>query len=71
MRRYAIVIEHGPAGCSAYSPDVPGCVAAADTEEEVRRLIAEAIKFHLEALREEGQPQPEPTSTVEYVTIAA
>ncbi len=71
MKRYAIVIEHGPNGCSAYSPDVPGCVAAAETEELVRRMMAEAIEFHIEALREQGQPVPEPTSTVDYVSVAA
>jgi predicted RNase H-like HicB family nuclease len=71
MKRYAIVIEHGPAGCSAYSPDVPGCVAAAETEDLVRALMAEAMEFHLEALREQGRPVPEPSSTVDYVSVAA
>lgn len=71
MKRYAIIIEHAADGCSAYSPDLPGCVAAAETEEEVRRLMAEAIEFHIESLRQEGQDVPEPTSTVEYVLVAA
>jgi predicted RNase H-like HicB family nuclease len=70
-KRYSIVIEHGPGGCSAYSPDVPGCVAAAKTERELRRLMAKAIAFHLEGLRVAGQPLPEPTSTVDYVLVAA
>ena len=70
-KRYSIVIEHGSDGCSAYSPDVPGCVAAAKTERELRRLMAEAIAFHIEGLRVAGQPLPEPTSTVDYVHVAA
>lgn len=68
---YAIVIERGPASCSAYVPDLPGCVAVAETEDEVKELIREAIEFHLEALREEGDPIPEPTSRVAYVRVVA
>ena len=64
MKRYAIVIEHGPSGCSAYSPDLPGCVAAAASEDELLHLMTEAIAFHIEGLRELGQSVPEPTSTV-------
>jgi predicted RNase H-like HicB family nuclease len=70
-KRYAIVIEHGSDGCSAYSPDLPGCVAAAESEEELLRLMVEAIEFHIEGLRQDGLPVPEPTSTVEYVHVAA
>jgi predicted RNase H-like HicB family nuclease len=66
---YAVVIERGPEGCSAYVPDLPGCVAAADTEDEVRTLIREAIEFHIQGLREDGEPIPEPTSRIEYVQI--
>jgi predicted RNase H-like HicB family nuclease len=69
--RYAIIIERGPTSYGAYSPDVPGCVAAAKTEQEVRKLIAEAIEFHIEGLRLRGEPVPEPTSTVDYVEVAA
>lgn len=71
MKRYAIIIEHGPEGCSAYSPDLPGCVAAAGTEAELMRLMTEAIQFHIDGLRENGLPVPEPTSTVDYVHVAA
>ena len=53
--------------CSAYVPDLPGCVAAGDTVEEVRKLIAEAVQMHLEGMREDGDPVPEPTSLCEYV----
>jgi len=70
-KRYAIVIEHGPHGCSAYSPDLSGCVAAAASEDELRRLMKEAIEFHIEGLKRHGQPVPEPASTVEYVDVAA
>lgn len=68
--RYAIVIESGPDGASAYVPDLPGCVAAADSEDEVRTLIQEAIEFHLEGMKLEGLPIPEPQSKLEYVDVA-
>lgn len=68
--RYAVIIEKGEESYGAYVPDLPGCVAVAETEEEVRQLIAEAIEFHLEGLREEGAAVPEPHSRVEYVEIA-
>jgi len=67
-QRYAIVIEHGPDGCSAYSPELPGCVAAAESEEELRSLMADAIEFHIEGLRQDGLPVPEPASTVDDCT---
>jgi predicted RNase H-like HicB family nuclease len=67
--RYAIVIEKGPTSYGAYVPDLPGCVAAADTEEEVVTLVREAIEFHLEAMREEGLAIPEPSSRAEYVEV--
>jgi predicted RNase H-like HicB family nuclease len=70
MVEYAVVIERGAAGCSAYVPDLPGCVAAADTEEEVTALIREAIKFHIECLREDGEPVPEPTSRAINVDVS-
>lgn len=69
--QYAIVIEKGPTSYGAYVPDLPGCVAVGETEEEVRTLIREAIEFHLECLREEGEPIPVPASQVEYIDIAA
>jgi predicted RNase H-like HicB family nuclease len=65
MKRYPIVIEHGPNGCSAYSPDLPGSVAAATSEEELLALMTEAIEFHIEGLKLHGQPFPSrpPVST--------
>ena len=58
---YAVVIEKGETSYGAYVTDLPGCVAVAETREEVEALIREAIQFHLEMLQEEGFPIPEPT----------
>ena len=58
--KYAVVIEKTGNGYSAYVPDLPGCIAAADTQVEVGDLIREAIIYHLEMLRENGDPIPEP-----------
>ena len=69
--RYAVIIEEGESSFGAYVPDLPGCVAAAETREEVVRLIQEAIDFHIEGLREDGQPIPEPSSSVEYIEVKA
>ena len=69
--RYAVIIEEGEDSFGAYVPDLPGCVAAAETKEEVLSLIQEAIDFHIEGLREDGQPIPEPSSSVEYVEVKA
>jgi predicted RNase H-like HicB family nuclease/uncharacterized protein YegP (UPF0339 family) len=65
--RYAVVIEEGENSFGAYVPDLPGCVAVGETKEEVLQLIEEAIEFHLEGLREDAQPIPEPSSSIEYV----
>jgi len=69
--RYAIVIEKGEGNLSAYVPDLPGCVATGGTIEEVEREIQEAIEFHIEGLRADGLPVPEPSSRVEYVEVTA
>ena len=53
--RFSVIIEKGETSFGAYVPDLPGCIAAAETKEEVLRLIHEAIEFHVEGLREEGQ----------------
>jgi len=66
---YAIVIEKGETSYGAYVPDLPGCVAVGDSEEEVRELIREAIEFHLDGMREDGEPIPPPASRVEYVKV--
>ena len=67
--RYAVVIEKGQGNYAAYVPDLPGCVATGDSLEETRREIAEAIAFHLDGMREDGVPIPEPTSHVTYVDV--
>ena len=69
--RYAIVIEKAESNYSAYVPDLPGCVSTGNTVEEVEIQIREAIEFHLDGLREDGVPIPEPSSRVEYVDVAA
>ncbi len=65
--RYAIVIEKAEENYAAYVPDLPGCVATGETVEEVEREIREAIQFHLDGLREDGLPIPEPKTICEYV----
>jgi predicted RNase H-like HicB family nuclease len=65
--RYAVVIEKAEGNYSAYVPDLPGCVATGDTVEDAEREIRDAIRFHIEGLKEDGLPVPLPTSSVEYV----
>ena len=65
--RYAVVIEKAAGNYSAYAPDLPGCAATGATIEEIQQQIKEAIAFHLEGLKEEGLPIPEPTALCEYV----
>ena len=69
--RYAVIVEEGENSFGAYVPDLPGCAAVGETREEVLQLIQEAIEFHIEGLREDGQPVPEPTSSIEYIEIRA
>lgn len=68
---YLVVFERGPSSFGAYVPDLPGCVAVGETREEVEVLIREAIAFHIEGMREEGQPLPEPSSTSQVISIDA
>lgn len=65
--RYAVVIEKAKSNYSAYVPDLPGCVAAGASVEEVEREIRAAIRFHIEGLKEDGLPIPSPSSIAEYV----
>lgn len=69
--RYAIVIEQAAENCSAYVLDVPGCVATGKTVAEVEQRIREAIEFHLEGMRQDGEAIPVPSSRVDYVEVAA
>lgn len=65
--RYAIVIEKAEGNYSAYVPDLPCCVATGATVAETEKEIREAIRFHIEGLKEDGLPVPKPTSIAEYV----
>jgi len=69
--RYLVVVENGPSSFGAYVPDLPGCIAAGDSRDEVLALIHEAIEFHLEGLKEDGQSIPPPSSSSELVDVAA
>jgi len=69
--QYLVVIERGPSSYGAYVPDLPGCVAVGQSREEVETLIQEAIEFHIEGLRADGQPVPQPASTSQLVSVDA
>ncbi len=69
MSKYTVFIEPTETGFSAYVPDLPGCVAAASTLDETRELIKEAIEFHIEGMRMNGEPVPEPTRLVEQIEV--
>jgi predicted RNase H-like HicB family nuclease len=69
--RYAAIVEEGESSFGAYVPDLPGCVAVADTRAEVLHLIEEAIEFHLDGLRQDSLPIPKPSSSIEYVDVRA
>lgn len=71
MSRYLIIIEQTATGYSAYTPDLPGCIATGTTREEVQREMHDAIEFHVEGLRLAGQPVPEPRSEASYCEVAA
>jgi predicted RNase H-like HicB family nuclease len=66
---YVVIIEQGDTSIGAYVPDLPGCVAVGESREEVRELIREAIELHIESLRENGEPIPEPHSFVEKIAV--
>jgi predicted RNase H-like HicB family nuclease len=70
---YAIVIEKAPdsQNYSAYVPDLPGCIATGETLEDIKRLMEEGIAFHIEGLREDGLPVPEPSTQVAVIEVAA
>lgn len=69
--RYAIVIDKAGGNLSAYVPDLPGCVATGATLAEIEVAIREAIEFHLDGMREDGEPIPVPSSRVDYVDVGA
>lgn len=69
--KYMVVVERGPTSFGAYVPDLPGCVAAGESREEVLELIRGAIELHLEGLRDQGEQPPPPSSSSETVDVAA
>ena len=69
MYRYLIIIEKANGNFSAYSPDLPGCIATGKTQEEVARNMHGAIEMHLQGLREDVLPIPQPSVVAEYVTV--
>jgi len=68
--KYAVVIEKAEGNYSAYVPDLPGCIATGATVEEIETEMREAIAFHIEGMREDGLPVPDPTSQVEYIELS-
>ena len=65
--RYAVVIEKAGGNYSGYVPDLPGCIATGPTVEELERELREAIRFHIEGLKADGDPIPEPTTRAQYL----
>jgi len=71
MKKYLIVIEKTDSGYSSYSPDLPGCVSTGMSREEAEKNMREAIEFHVDGLRQEGYPVPEPQATSSYIELPA
>jgi predicted RNase H-like HicB family nuclease len=69
--KYAVVFEKAAHNWAAYVPDLPGCVTTGPTLEDTRRLIAEAIEFHIEGMRLHGEPVPQPSTVVDSVEVIA
>jgi predicted RNase H-like HicB family nuclease len=69
MYKFLVVIESTDSGYSAYSPDLPGCVATGKTREEVEKNMHDAIELHVQGLLEDNLPVPEPTTFAEYISI--
>lgn len=71
MKEYTVIYEHTKNNWTAYSPDVPGCMATGKTRDEAEHNFRDALTFHFEGLKEEGLPIPEPTSEAGRISIAA
>ena len=69
MQKYLVIYEKVGTNYSAYSPDIPGCIATGKTHKAVEKNIREAINFHLEGLEKDGLPLPEPASSIDYVEV--
>ncbi len=69
--QYLVIVEKGPSSYGAHVPDLPGCIAVGETKDEVLTLIREAIEFHLDGMKQDGEPIPPPSSTSELVEVEA
>ena len=67
--KYFVVDEQTPRNWSAYVPDLPGCIATGKNRAEVKRHIRQAIRFHIEGMREDGEPIPEPGNSTELIEV--
>ena len=67
--KYTVIVEKGEKNFGAYVPDLPGCVAVGESKREVLKLIREAVELHIESLKADGLPIPEPTSSSELVEV--
>ncbi len=70
MKEYLVIYELAGDGCSAYVPDLPGCIACGESRQEAERLMKEAIELYIEALKEDGRPIPEPTTQAGSLAVA-
>ena len=70
MTEYTVIYERGPNNWSAYVPDLPGCIATGKTRGELETLIREAIEFHIEGMRQHGEPVPEPSVEAGIIGVA-
>ncbi len=71
QRKYVVILEEGPTSWGAYVPDLPGCVAVGKTRKQVSAFIKEAIEFHIEGMKEDGEEIPQPRSHMEIVQVNA
>ena len=71
MNKYLVIVEETETGYSAFSPDLPGCVATGKTRDEVEQTMRDAIQFHLDGMQEDGDPIPVPHSYSTYCEISA
>jgi predicted RNase H-like HicB family nuclease len=69
MQKYLVIFEKAENNYSAYSPDIPGCIATGNTRQEAEKNIKEAISLHLEGLASDGLPVPKPSSSTEYIEV--
>ncbi|MCH8274888.1 MAG: type II toxin-antitoxin system HicB family antitoxin [Armatimonadetes bacterium] len=71
MKEYLVIYEQGETSWGAYVPDLPGCVAVGKNRQEVERLIREAIELHVDGIRADGEPIPEPRTFADRISISA